>query len=107
MKTSFSEKVYEITQKIPKGKVMTYGQIAKILGKPGAARAVGQALHKNPYAPIVPCHRVVAANGHLCGFASGLRAKEKILREEGVKFKDNLCIDLSKSGFYGRLFKSI
>src|SRR3972149_737445 len=103
MKNSFSEQVYRITRKIPKGKVATYGQIAKILGKPGAARAVGQALHRNPYAPAVPCHRVVAQNGHLCGFANGLRAKEKLLREEGVKFKDNLHIDLSKSRFYGRI----
>lgn len=104
MKASFSKQVYEITRKIPKGKVATYGQIAKILGRPKAARAVGQALHKNPYALIVPCHRVVATNGHLCGFAKGLEAKEKLLREEGVKFKDDLCVDLSKSGFYGRPF---
>lgn len=85
MKSNFFEDTYQATKKIPKGKVATYGQIAAFIGRPKAARAVGQALNKNPYAPIVPCHRVVASNGHLCGFAQGLKAKEEILEKEGIK----------------------
>lgn len=81
----FFEKVYHITKKIPRGKVTTYGQLAATLGKPKAARAVGRALHQNPYAPQVPCHRVVGVDGHLCGFAKGLKAKKKILQNEGVE----------------------
>lgn len=95
MGQQFSERVYQVTKKIPQGKVATYGQIAKILGKPGAARAVGQALHRNPYAPIVPCHRVVAANGHLHGFAKGLSVKAKLLTKEGVEVV-NKRVDLNK-----------
>lgn len=88
MKSKFFDQVYQSTKKIPKGKVATYGQIARVLGNPRAARAVGQALNKNPYAPVVPCHRVVASNGHLRGFAQGLRAKERILKGEGVEVVD-------------------
>lgn len=94
----FFEAVYQITKKIPAGKVATYGQIAVLLGKPKAARAVGQALHVNPYAPFVPCHRVVDARGHLRGFAQGLKVKEKLLKNEGMKIV-NGYIDLNKYRF--------
>lgn len=90
-----TKSVYQITQQIPLGKVATYGQIAVMVGKPGAARAVGQALHKNPYAPVVPCHRVAASSGHLHGFASGLVPKKKLLEQEGVKVWQNK-VDLKK-----------
>ena len=60
---NFKEKVYKICRSIPKGKVVTYGQIARLAGKPKAARAVGSFMKNNPDAPIVPCHRVVASNG--------------------------------------------
>ncbi|MDP3998051.1 MAG: MGMT family protein [bacterium] len=83
--TRFSKKVYQLTKQIPKGKVTTYGQLAVLLGKPGAARAVGQALNKNPFAPEVPCHRVIGIDGNLCGFAKGLRVKEELLKAEGVE----------------------
>ena len=85
--SSFARKVYEATKQIPKGKVATYGQIAGLIGQTKASRAVGQALHRNPYAPMVPCHRVVATSGHLHGFASGLVDKEKMLRQEGIEIK--------------------
>ena len=88
MPTEFEEKVYAITKKIPRGKTMTYGEIAKILKS--SPRAVGQALKKNPYAPIVPCHRVIKSDGTLGGFNGKMNSKKKIklLREEGVMFKD-------------------
>ena len=80
--TEFEKKVYEAIKKIPKGEVRTYGWVAQQIGKPKAARAVGNALHKNPFAPQVPCHRVVAKNG-LGGYAGGLKNKIKLLKEEG------------------------
>ena len=80
---TFNEKVWALTARIPSGHVTTYGRIAERLGG-GAARAVGQALHRNPYAPRVPCHRVVGADGSLTGFAGGLARKRRMLQEEGV-----------------------
>lgn len=83
MPTAFEEKVYKYCAKIPKGKVSTYGAIAKAM-KSKAFRAVGQALNKNSYAPKVPCHRVIASDGSLGGFASGVKNKIKLLKKEGL-----------------------
>ena len=82
--------VYEIVRKVPQGKVTTYGRITRLLGR-GTARSVGTALSKNPFAPEVPCHRVVRADGSLGGFdghTSGprLQDKRRMLEEEGVVF---------------------
>lgn len=75
---SFFEQVYEVVRKIPPGKVATYGQIARILGKPRGARVVGWALHQNPYFGEVPCHRVVNGNGEIsCKFAFGGEFEQK------------------------------
>jgi len=81
--TPFQRKVYAATRAIPWGKVATYGQIAKAIGNPRAQRAVGQALHRNPVAIVVPCHRVVASDG-LGGFGSAFHWKKDLLRLEGV-----------------------
>ena len=83
---SFNEKVWALTARVPKGKVVTYAQIARKLNTE-AYRAVGNALNKNPYAPAVPCHRVVGSNGALTGFAHGLPRKAKLLEEEGVPMR--------------------
>lgn len=85
--THFELSVYELCSKIPCGKVTTYGEIAKALGG-GAqmARAVGNALNKNPYAPMVPCHRVVRSDGTIGGFASGCARKKEMLIAEGIEF---------------------
>ena len=85
---NFSERVYAITKKVPRGKVTTYKEIAHALNCK-AYRAVGNALNRNPYAPIVPCHRIVSSTGFIGGFASGTRNKTKLLRKEGVKIKNN------------------
>ena len=85
---NFNQKVWALCAQIPAGRVATYGQIAKALGSPGAARAVGNALNKNPYAPAVPCHRVVGSNGSLTGFAGGLAKKEQLLQGEGVAMRN-------------------
>jgi methylated-DNA-protein-cysteine methyltransferase-like protein len=95
---SFSEKVYQLTRQIPKGKVMTYGQIAKKMGKSKAARAVGNALHHNPDSRTIPCHRVVNRAGRLApGFGNGgwQKQKKKLLAEK-VRFKDRRHVDLTK-----------
>lgn len=83
--TPFQRTVLEITQFIPFGEILTYGQIAAKLGKLSASRAVGGALGRNPMPIIIPCHRVVAANGNLTGFsaAEGIVTKQKLLELEG------------------------
>src|SRR2546428_10399982 len=79
----FNEKVWALTARVPRGKVATYGEIARALGTQ-AYRAVGNALNRNPYAPKVPCHRVVGSDGALTGFAGGLPKKRQLLRKEGI-----------------------
>lgn len=85
--TPFQRTVLEITQFIPFGEMLTYGQIAAKLGKISASRAVGGALGRNPMPIIIPCHRVVAANGNLTGFsaAEGILTKQWLLELEGHK----------------------
>lgn len=82
--TLFQKKVYDFVRKIPKGRTMTYKQVAVGIGRPKAYRAVGNALNKNPFAPEVPCHRVIKSDGSIGGFASGSRKKLKLLSNEGV-----------------------
>lgn len=91
---NFNQKVWAVTARIPKGKITTYGDIAKALGAPKASRAVGNALNRNPYAPGVPCHRVVGSTGALTGFAGGLEKKRKMLLSEGVSVSDTGRADL-------------
>lgn len=86
-KMTFNERVWALCARVPRGKVTTYAEIAHKLGT-RAYRAVGNALHKNPYAPAVPCHRVVGSTGDLIGFASGLRKKQELLESEGIVFKN-------------------
>ena len=84
--TKFQIKVWNYLKKIPKGKVKTYKQIAKAIGMPKAARAVANACGKNPYAPKIPCHRVIRSDGGLGGYSGrgGIRQKLKLLRSEKV-----------------------
>ena len=95
MKNSFKLQVYELVKKIPKAKVVTYGQIAKKLGRPKAARAVGNILHQNNSSQI-PCHRVVNREGRIAfNFVHGGADKQRqLLLKEGVKFKDKLHVIL-------------
>ena len=83
----FHQRVYEITRAIPPGEVLTYGEVARRIGEPGAARAVGQALGKNPFAPVVPCHRVLAAGGKSGGFSAegGADTKLRMLEIERAR----------------------
>lgn len=81
--TKFQEKIYNVVKRIPKGKVLTYKEVARLAGRPKAYRAVGNALNKNPFAPAVPCHRVIRSDGRIGGYAQGTKTKTKILRKEG------------------------
>lgn len=85
--SDFHQRVYGITRAIPPGRTLTYGEIADQLGEPGAARAVGQALGHNPFAPIVPCHRVLAARSGGGGFSAegGVATKLRILQIENAQ----------------------
>ena len=85
--TKFQIKVWSYLKKIPKGKVKTYKLVAKGIGMPKAARAVANACGKNPYAPKIPCHRVIRSDGGLGGYSGrgGIRQKLKLLRSEKVK----------------------
>ena len=84
--TPFQRKVFKVILGIPKGQVRTYAQVARMIGRPKAARAVGQALKHNRWAPEIPCHRVIASDGSLGGYSApgGQAAKRRLLRKEGV-----------------------
>lgn len=93
----FFKDVYDIIQKIPKGKVMTYGQIAELIGRPGKGRIVGWALHVNKNPDVIPCHRVVNSHGLISsGYAfGGPDAQKNLLEQEGIIFREDGSIDLS------------
>jgi len=84
--TPFEQAVWKACAEIPKGEVRTYGWIAARIGRPGAVRAVGAALSRNPFAPAVPCHRVVGADGRLTGYSGkgGVETKRRLLVAEGA-----------------------
>jgi O-6-methylguanine DNA methyltransferase len=87
---SFKEKVLEVVKKIPKGKTMTYAEVAKKAGSPKAFRAVGNILNKN-YDTSIPCHRVIRSDGIIGGYNRGNKKKEELLNKEKVnrnKFKN-------------------
>lgn len=100
--SKFAARVYELTSRVPKGKVTTYGAIARKMGKPRASRAVGAALRANPTPIVVPCHRVVGFDGSLRGYGggSGTPTKARLLKKEGVRLKDGR-VDLTKFLFTG------
>ena len=82
--TPFQRRVWQQTRQIPCGQSRSYGWIAKRLGQPGACRAVGQALGRNPLPVVIPCHRVLASDGSLGGFSGGLSVKRRLLELEGI-----------------------
>ena len=96
---NFQSAVYQKTRMVLRGRVTTYGQIARAIGKPRASRAVGNALNRNPYALIVPCHRVVRSDGKIGGFARGAKAKARILAKEGVEVKNGKIVNFEQKMF--------
>jgi O-6-methylguanine DNA methyltransferase len=82
--TPFQQQVWEELRKVPYGQTVSYGELARRVGRPAAARAVGQAVGANPVPIIIPCHRVVGADGSLVGYGGGLEVKSALLRLEGA-----------------------
>jgi O-6-methylguanine DNA methyltransferase len=95
------ELVYSFTKQVPKGKVTSYAALAVAVGRPAAARAIGSIMHVNPYAPIVPCHRVVYKDGRIGGFGDerGVARKVELLAEEGVLVENGRIKDFKKIYF--------
>ena len=83
--TEFQVSVWGKLRGVPYGRTVSYGRLATLAGKPGAARAVGMACHRNPVGIVIPCHRVVGSDGSLTGFGGGLEAKALLLRLEGFR----------------------
>lgn len=97
MPQSFRDTVYTLAKNIPKGKVVTYKQLAHMAGSPRASRAVGMCMKQNPDASQIPCHRVVSSSGKLTGYAfGGIVRKKELLIKEGVTFRGDY-VDLAVS----------
>ena len=91
---SIDKKIYKKLLKVPEGKITTYGELAKAVGLINGQRAVGKIMNKNPYPGIIPCHRVVKADGKVGGYAYGEEIKINMLEKEGIKIKDGKILDL-------------
>ena len=86
--THFQIKVWKYLKKIPRGKVITYLEVAKAIRKPNSVRAVANAIARNPYPLVIPCHRVIRTDGRLGGYSGkgGIKTKRKLLKKEGFSF---------------------
>ena len=86
-------KVYKKLLQVPKGKVTTYGELAKAVGLKNGQRAIGRIMNKNPFPVIVPCHRVILSSGKIGGYAWGEKIKSNMLSKEGVEIKKGKILD--------------
>lgn len=91
--TGFNARCYAALKKVPRGKLTTYAALAAYLGS-RAYRAVGNAMHRNPNAPVVPCHRVVRSDGSIGGYAGGPDKKEQMLKKEGIPVRNGRVSNL-------------
>ncbi|RMG43353.1 MAG: MGMT family protein [Candidatus Dadabacteria bacterium] len=91
----FAKRCYKALLEVPAGKVTTYREIAHFLGT-RAYRAVGNAMNKNPCAPVVPCHRVVKSDGLVGGYAGGVAQKIKLLKDEGIQVRNGRVVDFQE-----------
>lgn len=91
-----NEDVYDLLQKIPEGKITTYGDLARALGNPSASRIIGRILGHNPNPIRVPCHRVVMSDGKLGGYRYGTNKKKELLEKEGLSFTNEVVSDFKK-----------
>lgn len=94
--TGFNEKVLRALERIPKGKITSYKAIAMALGKPNVARAVGNACNANPFAPRIPCHRVVQSDGSIGGYSAGVKKKIELLSQEGIVVEKGKVLNFRK-----------
>ncbi len=90
---NLEQKVYKKLLEVPKGKVTTYGDLAKAVGLKNGQRAIGRIMNKNPYPVIVPCHRVIMSDGKIGGYAWGEKVKTKMLSQEGIKISNGKILD--------------
>lgn len=88
------KKVYKKLLEVPKGKVTTYGELAKAIGLKNGQRVIGRIMNKNPYPVIIPCHRVIKSDGRVGGYAWGEKVKSKMLSNEGIKIKNGKILDV-------------
>jgi len=93
---NLDEKVYKKLLQVPKGKITTYGELAKAVGLQNGQRAIGKIMNKNPYPVIIPCHRVVRSNGTIGGYAFGQDVKTNMLIKEGIKIHNRKILDFGK-----------
>lgn len=91
---SLDKKIYKKLLEVPKGKITTYGELAKAVGLKNGQRAVGKIMNKNPYPVIIPCHRVVKSDGKVGGYAYGEKIKSDMLAKEGIEIKNGKILDL-------------
>ena len=101
--TEFTRRIYEVVREIPCGRVMSYGQVARLAGNPRGARGVGFALHRNPEPGVIPCHRVVFRDGSVCtGYAfGGPEVQRRMLEAEGVMFRADGTVDMERCRWDG------
>ena len=97
---TLSIEVYKKLLKVQKGKVTTYGDLAKAVGLKNGQRVIGMIMKNNPFPIIIPCHRVVKSDGKIGGFVYGEKVKSQMLVKEGIKIKDGKIIDFDKKKFY-------
>ncbi len=94
---NLDKKIYKKLLEVPKGKITTYGELAKAVGLKNGQRAVGKIMNKNPYPVIIPCHRVVKSDGKIGGYAYGEEIKSDMLSKEGIKIKNGKISDLENN----------
>lgn len=94
---NLDKKIYKKLLEVPEGKITTYGELAKAVGFTNGQRAVGKFMNKNPYPVIIPCHRVVKADGKVGGYAYGEEIKTNMLKKEGIRVKDGKILDWEKA----------
>ena len=97
---TLSIKVYRKLLQVPKGKVTTYGELAKVVGLKNGQRTIGIIMKNNPFPVIIPCHRVVKSDGKIGGYAYGETVKSRMLSSEGIKIRDGKIMDFDKERFY-------
>ena len=91
---NLEQKVYKKLMQVPKGKITTYGDLAKAVGLKNGQRAIGRIMNKNPYPAIIPCHRVIKSDGKIGGYAYGEEIKQNMLNKEGIKIQKGKILDL-------------
>ena len=94
---NLDKKIYKKLLEVPKGKITTYGELAKAVGFKNGQRAVGKIMNKNPYPVIIPCHRVVKSDGKVGGYAYGEEIKSDMLTREGIVIKNGKILDLENT----------